>query len=132
MCDIITDSELASYLQTDVTPQITLITNKTNELVTEAWNDPVDPAPARVWTVAINVATRAVSNPKGLTSWTRSWDDVSRTERVEGGGERKYGLFLTDDELIELNGEGNPPAGVGTIHTPTRERICPPPWSLPC
>lgn len=131
MGSIISDAELASYLQTEVSSQITLIVAKTNELVTEAWADPVEPVPARVWTVAMNVAARAASNPKGLTSWTRSWDDISRTERVEGGN-HKFGLFLTDEERVELNGEDSVPSGIGTIETPTRDRVCPPPWSTSC
>lgn len=123
MVDIITPAQLAPYLQTEVTDALTLIAEKTNELVTEAWLDPVEPVPARVWSVAINVAARAASNPKGLTSWTRSWDDISRTERVEGG-DRRFGLFLTDDELAELNGDQAPSGGVGTISTPTRDMAC--------
>jgi hypothetical protein len=123
MVDIITDSELASYLQSEVTGALTLIVTKTNELVTEAWLDPVTPVPVRVWTVAINVAARAASNPKGLTSWTRSWDDISRTERVEGG-DRRFGLFLTDEDLLDLNGDQSPTSGAGTIHTPSYDRVC--------
>lgn len=132
MVDIITDEELASYLQVEVNPSITLMVEKTNELVTEAWTDAAAPAPTRVWAVAINVAARAVSNPKGLTSWTRSWDDISRTERVEGGALRKLGLYLTDEELLELNGEDEIPVGVGTIRTRTRDQVCPPPWMRSC
>lgn len=122
MVDIITDVELASYLSVDVTPAMTLVAGKTNELVTEAWENPVDPVPVRVWSVAMNVAARAVSNPKGLTSWTRSWDDVTRTERVEGS-DRRVGLFLTAEDLAELNGDPDPAGGVGTIATPTRDDI---------
>ena len=127
MADIITAEELASYLGMDVTPAIILIATKTNELVNEAWLVEEDPAPARVWSVAINVAARAVSNPKGLTSKTRSWDDISVTERVEGG-DRRIGLFLTDDEYLELNGDPEVPSGVGTIATPTRAQVCPETW----
>ncbi len=119
--DIITDQELASYLQTEVTAALTLIATKTNELVTEVWTADPKPAtaPVRVWTVAMAVAARAASNPKGLTSWTRSWDDVAKTERVEGGA-RRFGLFLTDEELAELNGDIGAHGSVGTIHTPAR------------
>ena len=122
MVDVISDTDLASYLGAEVNGQLSLIVTKTNELVTEAWADPVEPVPTRVWSVAINVAARALSNPKGLTSWTRSWDDISRTERVEG--DRRFGLFLTDEDLAELNGDPTPPGGAGTIQTPTRDQIC--------
>lgn len=122
MVDIITAEELASYLGTAVTPAISLLAGKTNELITEAWSNPTDSVPTSVWALAINVATRAASNPKGLTSWTRSWDDITRTERVETGDERRFGLYLTDDELADLNGTTT--GRIGTLQTPTRGMRC--------
>lgn len=116
---IILDTELASYLGEDVTPSLTFIAELTNDLIEEEWLDPTEPVPNRIRALAFTVAARAGSNPKGLTSWTRSWDDVSRTERVEGA--RKIGVYLTDDEIASLNAiEIEPVSPVGTIHTPVR------------
>ena len=98
--------EFAVHVGTEVTAAITNIAERTNELVDESWlvqPDPLpDPLPARIRTIAFNAAVRVASNPKGLTSWTRSWDDITRTERIEGA--RRLGLYLTDEELAELNG----------------------------
>lgn len=127
MVDIITDEELASYLQTEVNSAITLVAEKTNELITEKWEQPPadgEPVPTSVWSLAINVAARAAANPKGLTSWTESWDDITLTERVESSTLRQLGLYLTDDELIELNGGRG--ARVGSI------RVLAPRWGHTC
>lgn len=96
---------LASYLSTAKTDAIQQIADRTNALIDDEWTTKPEgdaPAPARVVNIAYNVATRAAANPKGLTSWTRSWDDITRTERVEGA--RKMGIYLTDEERLELNG----------------------------
>lgn len=98
----VTDDQLASFLGVPLTETLTLIAELTNELVEDEWDNPVNPPPASVRIVAFNVAVRAGSNPKGLTSWTRSWDDITRTERVEGA--RRMGIYLTDDEKTDLNG----------------------------
>jgi hypothetical protein len=110
---------------------------KTNELITEKWEEPPgegESIPTTVWAIAVNIATRALANPKGLTSWTRSWDDVQRTERMEGDSLKRLGLYITDEEIAELNGvdDVDPPAGVGTIRVRTRDQVCPPPWSRSC
>lgn len=98
----VTDEQLAVALGADVTPGLTQIADRTNELIEEKWLSPTEPAPASVKIIAFNAAMRVASNPKGLTSWTRSWDDITRTERIEGA--RRLGLYLTDEELAELNG----------------------------
>lgn len=107
--DYVTAADIATHLGIEVTDALTKLAQLTNELVDEAWIDkpdpmPVDPAdlPVRVRIVAFNAAVRVAANPKGLTSWTRSWDDITRTERVEGA--RRLGLYLSDDELATLNG----------------------------
>ncbi len=98
----VTAPSLAAYIGSPETEQIQQIADLVNDLVFDEWLTPVEPIPARVRSIALNVAIRAAANPKGLTSWTRSWDDITRTERVEGA--RRMGIYLTDDELAELNG----------------------------
>lgn len=119
MVNVITATELASYLSVDVTPALTLVVELTNGVITEAWDEDnvVDPVPARVRALAFDVAARAAANPKNLTSWTLSWDDINRTERVEGQS-RRFGVYLTDEEIAVLNGDPGTPGSVGTIHTP--------------
>lgn len=116
---IILDTELASYLGEEITASLTFIAELTNDVIEEEWQSPVEPVPNRIRALALTVAARAGSNPKGLTSWTRSWDDVSRTERVESA--RQLGVYLTDDEKASLNAtEVEPVSPIGTIHTPVR------------
>lgn len=100
--EYVTADELAVALGTTATAALTALAERTNELVDEKWADPVVPVPASVKIIAYNAAMRVASNPKGLTSWTRSWDDITRTERIEGA--RRLGLYLSDEELAELNG----------------------------
>ena len=123
MSFIITDAELASYLGVEVTPQVTSFATLAGDLVEEAWAEPVSPAPVWVRTLALTVAARAIANPKGLTSWTRSFDDVSRTERMEGGSEQ-FGLYLTDAERAQLAGVSTGVSSAGTIHTAFRGERC--------
>lgn len=105
----VTAADIATQLGTEVTAALANLADLTNELVHEEWAAKPDPfptdvsdIPARVRTVAFNAALRVAANPKGLTSWTRSWDDITRTERIEGA--RRLGLYLSDDELAMLNG----------------------------
>lgn len=128
MVDVLEDAELASYLSVPVTEGLTLIVEKTNLLITENWTDAAtatEPYPVRVWSVALNVAARAVVNPRGSSSKTRAWDDVNVTERFEGDALSRLGLYLTDEEIATLNGtvDDAPPLGIGTIQTPTRDRV---------
>lgn len=98
----VTPTDLAVALGTEETPALVALANRANELVDEKWAEPVDPVPASIKIIAFNAAMRVATNPKGLTSWTRSWDDITRTERIEGA--RRLGLYLSDEELAELNG----------------------------
>ena len=98
----VTAPKLAAYVGSPETEQLQQIAELTNNLIDDEWLVKVTPIPARVLVIAQNVAVRAAANPKGLTSWTRSWDDITRTERVEGA--RRMGIYLTDDEMAELNG----------------------------
>lgn len=98
----VTAPALAAYVGMPENEAITQIVNLTNQLIDDEWLTKSTPVPARVLVIAQNVAVRAAANPKGLTSWTRQWDDITRTERVEGA--RRMGIYLTDDELNDLNG----------------------------
>lgn len=133
MVDVIADEELAALLGLTVTDALSLIVEKTNLLITENWTESVDPVPTSVWALAVNIATRALSNPKGLSSWTRSWDDVTRTERMEGDALNRLGLYITAEEIATLNGDldtdDDAPVGVGTIQTKTRAEVCTPWWA---
>jgi hypothetical protein len=100
--EYLTASELASYLDTNVSGALERIVVMTNALIDEKWADPVDPIPASVTNMAWRVAVRVGANPKGLSSWTRNWDDISRTERMEHA--RAAGVIMSDDEVLELNG----------------------------
>lgn len=74
-----------------------------NGLVSDAWKNPSTPVPAWVQGIALEAVARAIRNPKGLSSWTRSIDDGSRTERLPDTAARA-GVFLTDDEYAQLQG----------------------------
>lgn len=120
---IISDAELASYLDTEVTAGLTLVVELVNGAINEAWIDP--PAdqsliPTQVRAMAFNVAARAAGNVKGLTSWTKAWDDITVTERMEAGDADQRGVYLTEADLEILNGPPTLPRSVGTIHTSYR------------
>lgn len=120
----LTGSELASYLDKPESNALTRIANLVNGLIDDEWANPVDPVPARVLTVAWNVATRAGANPKGLSSFTKSWDDITNTERWEQAS--AAGVFLTDDELAKLNG------AVVVTRRVKSVRMMIPGWREPC
>lgn len=101
--EILTDDVLASWLEVSVTPRLQQLVALTNDLVTEAWANPVDPVPTKVLGIALGVGGRAYWNPKGLSSWSRSVDDASRTERLPDDTARA-GVFLTDAERRALAG----------------------------
>lgn len=120
---VILDKDLATYLGVEVTPSLTFITHLTNDLVCEAWANPVPNPPASITSLAINVASRAFSNPKGLSSWTVSWDDITRTERTEGISREDAGVYLTDRERALL--AGTPARSTArTISTPVKGWPC--------
>lgn len=105
MTDFLTGAELAAYLERDESAAIDNIVSRTNALVTEEWSNPVDPAPEWVKNIAWDVAIRAAGNPTpGKTSTTRSWDDVTVTDRWESG--QRGGVYLTDEEKALLLGDG--------------------------
>jgi hypothetical protein len=99
-------SALAAYLRDpalEANPGLQYLVGLVDGLVAEHWAAPVAPVPTSVLTVALEVASRAWLNPRGLSSWTRSVDDASRTERLPEQRARA-GVYLTDGELAVLKG----------------------------
>lgn len=82
--------------------QRTYAARRASSLVVSRWADPISPPPEWVRDIAIDVAVRYLTNPRGITSVTRTVDDASRTERYEGP-RREGGFNLTDDEIARLN-----------------------------
>lgn len=97
--------DLALYLR-DVglasNPNFQYLVDLANGVVEDEWSEPVDPAPPAVIAVVCEVVRRAWDNPKGLSSWTRSIDDASRTERLSDQRARA-GLYLTDEDYAVLH-----------------------------
>lgn len=127
MTTFLTGDDLASYFGAPLDGAIDNIVRRTNALVGQEWANPTDPAPEWVKNIAWDVAIRAGANPKGVTSQTRSWDDMTKTERWEAGN---TGVKLTDDEKSLLNNAGG---AIGQItRAPARSiRMTIPGWSTP-
>lgn len=101
MADIITYQDLVDVPGLSATEgQRTYAARRASNLVASKWVKPVDDAPQWVKDIAIDVATRYLANPRGVTSYTRSVDDASRTERFENGA--RGGFYLTAGELEQL------------------------------
>lgn len=113
---IINAAAAASYTGTAVDDFPSIWVDLTNGVVTEAWKNPVDRIPAWVQGIALEVVARPIRNPKGLSSWTRSVDDGSRTERLPDAAARA-GIYLLPDELRRLRGETRRRQRFGTIRT---------------
>lgn len=129
MAQFLSGAELASYLGVAQSATIDSIADRSNRLVTEEWTASVtDPPKEWVRNIAWNVAVRAGGNPKGLTSQTRSWDDVTRTERWESAA--RVGVYLTDDELALLQGAGA--SGTGATSPARSIRLSIPGWTDQC
>ena len=96
---IITDTELASYLERAVTPALTMKVDLANDLVLELpYATPLaEPYSARVRAITLEVAARAVRNPNGASSETV--DDYTYRLPSET---RQAGVYLTDAERAEL------------------------------
>lgn len=125
MTQFLSGADLATYLGESESGTLDNIADRTNSLITEAWATPVDPSPAWVVNIAYDVALRAGANPKGLTSQTRSWDDVTRTERWEAAA--RVGVYLTDEEYALLQGQVATEGGkAGSI------RLSIPGWDSSC
>lgn len=111
MSTYLTAAALADYLGVDEDAALRQIVQLTGDLIDEELaGGPASPTPAWVIAIAWNVAIRAGSNPKGVTSQTRSWDDITKTERWEAQ-HGSSGVYLTADERARLNGvigDGDP------------------------
>lgn len=104
--DIITATDLAAYLGiygiTAPSPDsAVLAVQLANDVVSHAWGTQVDPAPAWVKALTLEVAARPFRNPSGIATKTITVDDASRTERF-GADAVRVGIFLTDAELAML------------------------------
>lgn len=118
--EVITEAELKTYLgpltQLDQ-DQRQFVVELTNGLVLEKWATPVyDPEliPPSVKAIALEVAARPCRNPRGLSSWTKSVDDASKTERLPDAAARA-GVFLTAEEVAKLGGVKRRRRRMGTI-----------------
>lgn len=125
MTEYLTGADLASFLERDESAAIDNIVTRTNALVDEEWATPRFPVPQWVVNIAWDVAVRAGANPTGLTSTTKAWDDISRTDRFEAG--TGFGVYLTDDEKTKLHDDAPTAVAVGVKSI----RMSIPGWSRP-
>jgi hypothetical protein len=103
---LINAADLASYPGvTADTATLSIVASEANTLVLEEWATPTTPAPRWVRNIALAVALRVLTNPKGLGSWSVSVDDASRTERAGDEGAGTVGYYLTEDEARRLSGQ---------------------------
>jgi hypothetical protein len=118
MAEFISVGDLASHLDRDTAdldqhPRATSIVDRTNNLITEKWENPVNPVPQSVKDLALTVAAYAWGidpSKRELESVSRTSDGTSRTERyatqstgARGREARGRDVFLTDAELADLN-----------------------------
>lgn len=105
---VVTGPDVAAYLQLDSEDaRAEYVATLVDGLIDEKWVTPVDPVPASVKLMALNVAARAYHASPGrgrLESVTRSVDDASRTERYASSAGDGEGVFLTEADLAVLNG----------------------------
>lgn len=82
----------------------TYAARRAGDLVASSWCTPTDPVPQWVKDIAVDVAVRYLSNPRNLSSVTRTkaLDDASRSETERYADGTRGGLSLTDDELTRL------------------------------
>jgi hypothetical protein len=119
MADIITITDLSEWLDDETlasSARAGKIVRFTNNLINEAWSNPVSPVPTWVEIIAIEVASRAWAAKPGrgpVESLTRSFDDSSKTERyaVMAKDANAHSVFLTDDELDKLGARPSSPVG---------------------
>ena len=110
--NVIDIGELGAYLDpVNVdTPRGALVITLVNGLFEEKWlNPPTDPdaIPSSVKVLALEVAARALASTPGrgqVESVTRGFDDSTRTERYAVQARERNGVYLTAEELADLNG----------------------------
>lgn len=127
MADLISETDLQDLPGITSTPaQRTYAARRASNLVSSHWAKPVDPVPPWVKDIAIDVAARYLSNPRGLASTTRTVDEASRTERFETGtGSRpRRGFFLEEDELRRLAPKIRRRVGSVRLGVPRVDRDC--------
>lgn len=108
--EIITDFELASYLESELTGNLTLKTDLANGIIEDLVGT-LTVVPVRVRAIAFEVAGRAVRNPGGYAS--EGGDDYRYSLPSET---RKAGVYLTDSERVELLGvTGQVTASIYTV-----------------
>lgn len=98
---IITDVELASYLERDLTANITLKATLANGIVEElVYPDGLpDTIPTRIRTITLEVGARSIRNADGYSSETIDDYTYRRPD-----GTREAGVYLTPAERDELLG----------------------------
>lgn len=116
--DVINTASAASYAGVSVGDFPAIWVDLANGLVTEAWKAPTPEPPYPSWVqgIALEAVARAIRNPKGLASVTRSIDDGSRTERLPDETSRA-GIYLLPEEQAKLAGTTRRTQRLGTIRT---------------
>jgi hypothetical protein len=96
---IITPTELASYLERDLTENITLKATLANDIVAELVYPSGLPAtiPTRIKTITLEVGARSVRNSNGYSSETIDDYTYRRPD-----GTREAGIYLTQSERDDL------------------------------
>lgn len=103
MAEYLTGTDLASYLERDPSDTLENIAQRVNATIDEEWTNPTDPIPMWVVNLAWDVAVRAASNTRGVTSETKTFDDITLTNRYAQPVPGQTGVYLTDDEKLKLN-----------------------------
>ncbi len=124
MTEFVTAATLASYpglgLTVEQIPDIVI--ELTNGLIDDVVEDvlgagvEVDPIPARLRALALEVAARSIRYAAGASSISTAIDDWKKTLRFEGD-EFRAGLYLTDDEEKKIRRwlRGGVRRGIGSI-----------------
>ncbi len=122
MAEYIQEADLAAYLRTTITDgQADLFIELANGIVTDVVGN-LDPVPAQVRALTLEVAARAWRNPDGYSSISTEIDDFTKTVRREGDALTAPGVYLTDAEtdlLLGLLGTRGPQVGSIRLGVPS-------------